>query len=38
MFDENLEGTITKADYYNTLEAYGANGEKHKKSTNHTFD
>ena len=29
ILDEDMEGTITKEEYYNALEAYGVTGEKH---------
>jgi hypothetical protein len=30
ILDEDVEGTITKEEYYNALEAYNVSGEKHK--------
>mmetsp|Transcript_40469 Transcript_40469/g.38965 ORF Transcript_40469/g.38965 Transcript_40469/m.38965 type:complete len:107 (-) Transcript_40469:80-400(-) len=30
ILDEDVEGTITRDEYYNALEAYNISGEKHK--------
>jgi hypothetical protein len=30
ILDEDIEGTITREEYYNALEAYNVSGEKHK--------
>jgi len=30
ILDEDIEGTITREEYYNALEAYNISGEKHK--------
>ena len=30
ILDEDIEGTISREEYYNTLEAYNVSGEKHK--------
>eukprot|EP00347_Sterkiella_histriomuscorum_P015188 403357982 len=41
ILDEDMEGTITREEYYNALEAYNVTGEKHKSidgSLYHSFE
>lgn len=41
ILDEDMEGSITREEYYNALEAYNVSGEKHKSidgSMYHPFE
>ena len=41
ILDEDMEGTISRQEYYNALEAYNVSGEKHKSldgSIYHPFE
>lgn len=41
ILDEDMEGNITREEYYNALEAYNVSGEKHKSldgATYHPFE
>jgi hypothetical protein len=41
ILDEDLEGHVTREEFYNALEAYNVSGEKHKSldgSVYHPFE